>query len=411
MPPLRPPLHVLRQHRKWLTLKGLTLKGLTLKWLTLSCWLLAAAPQARCAPEQLRISAIQIARAGITVAPALATLGAGAADGNDQYLSGSVVAPAASVTLVSSQLGGVVQDIHVTTLQEVRAGTPLLTMFSQPWLELQRDYLQLASVARLAGDKLVRDDSLFSDGIIARARVEESRAAAQLASMAAAERYQALRRAGLGAAAIEALLHSRSLSPSLTVRAQYPGIVLELPVHPGQQVDAGMALARVGRDGPLWVELQASRQQLPMLKVGDVLQVSGCSKLRVIAISPLLNGANQSTQLRAQQLERDPCLKINAFVEARLLRANQQSGSVALPETAVVQRGSEQFVFLRNPLGFAVVPVQARAAGGGMVWVRGGIAVGDVVATRGIVALKGVWAGLGSDPASAPSAGAPKGSQ
>jgi biotin carboxyl carrier protein len=266
-------------------------------------------------------------------------------------------------------------------------------------MELQREYLQLASQARLAADKLVRDESLFSDGIIARSRVEESRAAAQLAALAASERYQAVRRAGLNAAAIKALLRSRNLSPSLTVRAQHPGTVFELPVSPGQQVDAGMTLAKVGRDGPLWVELQASRQQLPMLKIGDVLQVPGCSKLRVIAISPLLNSANQSAQVRAQQLEQDSCLKINAFVEARLIRPNRQGGSVAVPESALVQRGSDKFVFVRNQSGFAVVPVQARAAGGGMVWISGPVAAGDKVATRGIVALKGVWAGLGAPEA------------
>lgn len=378
--------------------------------LALLCWplLAGAAPLAQFAPEQLRISDVQIARAGIAVVPAFSTLDSSAANNSDQYLSGTVVAPATSVTLVSSQLSGVVQDIHVSTLQHVRAGTPLLTMFSQPWMELQRDYLQLASHAQLAGAKLVRDESLFSDGIVARSRVEESRAAAQLAAMAASERYQALRRAGLGATAIKALLLSRNLSPSLTVRAQYPGIVFELPVNPGQQVDAGMTLAKVGRDGPLWVELQASRQQLPMLKMGDLLQVPGCSKLRVIAISPLLNGANQSAQLRAQQLDRDPCLKINAFVEARLLGPNQQSGSVAVPETALVQRGSEKFVFLRNRFGFAAVPVQARPAGGGMVWVSGAVAPGDPVATRGIVALKGVWAGLGSAAAAGEPATAAK---
>lgn len=388
MPPLRFPLDAARRHRKLLTLL---------------CWplLLGAAPLAQAAPEQLRISDTEIASAGIAAVPALATLAAAAPNSNDQYLAGTVVAPATAVTLVSSQLGGVVQEIHVATLQQVRPGTPLLVMFSQPWMALQRDYLQLASHARLAGDKLVRDESLFSDGIIARSRLEESRAAAQLASLAAAERYQALRRAGLSAAAIKSLSLSRNLSPSLTVRAQYAGTVFELPVSAGQQVDAGMTLAKVGRDGPLWVELQASRQQLPMLKIGDVLQVAGCSKLKVIAISPLLNGANQSAQVRAQQLDHDACLKINAFVEARLLRSNQQSGSVAVPEAALVQRGSDQFVFLRNRLGFAVVPVQARAAGGGMVWISGPVAVGDAVATKGIVALKGVWAGLGSAQATA----------
>jgi hypothetical protein len=149
----------------------------------------------------------------------------------------------------------------------------------------------------------------------------------------------------------------------------------------------------------LWPRKTGPKGDLVDDEMRRVLQVPGCSKLKVIAISPLLNSANQSAQVRAQQLEQDSCLKINAFVEARLIRPNRQGGSVAVPESALVQRGSDKFVFVRNQSGFAVVPVQARAAGGGMVWISGPVAAGDKVATRGIVALKGVWAGLGAPEA------------
>ncbi|WGG53325.1 efflux RND transporter periplasmic adaptor subunit [Rugamonas sp. DEMB1] len=402
--------------------------------LLLLAGLLTTAAAAPAAPEQLRVNPAQIARAGIATTPALAALPAAGAEaaGNDQYLAGTVVAPGTALALASSALGGVVQQVHVASLQRVAAGAPLLTLFSQPWLELQREYLQLAAQARLAGAKLARDEALFGDGIIAAARLEESRSAAQLAGLAADERRQALRAAGLDAAAIGTLRAGRPLSPMLTVRAQYAGTVLELPVSPGQRIEAGAELARIGRDGPLWVELQASRQQLALIRVGDLLQAKGCGKLRVVAISPVVNGANQSALVRAEQTERDACLKINAYVEARLLRGAAAAagaggasgvagtagvagtpgvvgtatpaGAVALPAAALVRRGADTFVFVKRGAGFAVVPVRATAAGADMVWAQGALAAGEPVAVRGIVALKGIWAGLGAETGTEPAA-------
>ena len=365
--------------------------------LLLALPVLLAAPftMERAAAANIHISEADMARAGISVTPALATLAASVGIGNGTRFSGTVVAPASALHLVSSELGGVVQQVHTATLQQVRAGAPVVTLFSLPYVALQGDYMQKATQAQLAVDKLARDNSLFKDGIIARARLDDSRAQATMATLAADERRLALRRAGLGAAQISAIARGVSLSPLLIVKAPVAGSILELPVQPGQQIDAGAAIAKLNRAGPLWVELQASRQQ-PLLKVGDRLQVPNCSQLRVIAISPVVNGASQSLQIRAEQLDLDPCLKVNAYVEARLLAPERDAGSVAVPEAALVQRGTEQFVFVRTSGGFRIVSVQSRAAGGGMVWVRGALTAGDAVASRGLVALKGAWSGLGN---------------
>lgn len=368
----------------------------TLLLLALPGLLAAPITMARVAQADIRISEADMTRAGIIVTPALATLEASAVMGNGARFPGTVVAPASALHLVSSELGGVVQQVHTATLQQVRAGTPVVTLFSQPYVALQGDYVQKATQAQLAVDKLARDNSLFQDGIIARARLDDSRAQAAMATLAADERRLALHRTGLSTAQIRAIARGGSLSPLLIVRSPVSGSILELPVQPGQQIDAGVAIAKLNRAGPLWVELQASRQH-PLLKIGDHLQVPTCSQLRVIAISPVVNGSSQSLQIRAEQLDRDPCLKVNAYVEARLVAPQRDAGSVAVPEAALVQRGTEQFVFVRTAGGFRVVGVQRRAAaGGGMVWVHGALTAGDAVASRGLVALKGAWSGLGN---------------
>ena len=363
------------------------------------------------APQQLLLTAQQISRAGIATAPAVATLAGDAAPaGNDLVLSGTVVAPPDAVALASAALDGVVRQVHVTPLQQVRSGTPLLTLYSLGWLEWQRAYLEKTSAARLAQARLARDEGLYGDGIIARARLDESRDAAQLATLAASEREQALRGAGLDGVALRRLREQRAPSPLLTVRASRAGTVLALPAEAGQHVEAGAPLARVAASGPLWVQLQATRAQLPLMRLGDLLQVDGCATLRVAAISPVVDATTQGALLRARQVGQDPCLKVNAFVEARLLRPTQRAGAaggVAVPAVALVRGmgdARQQYVFVANGKGFVATPVQATPAGGGMAWVRGALSAGDAVAVRGLAALKGSWSGLGT-PADAPTQG------
>ncbi|HWZ48240.1 MAG TPA: efflux RND transporter periplasmic adaptor subunit, partial [Herbaspirillum sp.] len=362
------------------------------------------APAPAHAAEQaqlIRISNTQWQQSGIQTALALAeiapapvtglTRGSSSGNDNDQYLSGTVVAPTSAVAMVSSVVGGVVQHIEVSSLQQVRAGSAVATLFSQPWVEMQRTYLQQAIQARLADEKLMRDESLFKDGIIARSRLEETRGNAMQADVAAKEQYQALRAAGLGDAAIHRLVATQALSPYLTVSADAAGTVLELPINVGQRIEAGMPIAKIGREQALWIDLQASREQAAQMHIGDLLQIKDCNSARVIAISPQINGLNQSTLIRAQQVAADSCLKLNQFVQARLIGRTVVAGSVAVPTAALVRNGADSFVFVKRAQGFEAVQVTAVAAGGDMVWIngksKGKLAVGSPVAIRGITAL------------------------
>ncbi|MGF6272918.1 cobalt-zinc-cadmium efflux system membrane fusion protein [Massilia sp. UYP11] len=362
----------------------------------LASTLAVAGALAQPAGQRIRLSPAQVERAGIATAPALATLTGQAAGGNGVVLPGTVVAPTTAMVVSASAWEGVVQQVHATPLQRVKAGTPLATLFSQDWMAAQRDYVQLAAQSRLAADKLARDESLFNDGIVARVRVDESRAAAQLAALSARQAAQALRAGGMTQADIAALPRPGGQPASLlTVRAGAAGTVLELPLAIGQHAGAGTALAKIVRDGPLWVELQATRQQLPLLRPGAELEVAAGCRLKVAAVSPAINGANQTAQVRAEQVGRQPCLTLNAFVEARLLLPPSQPGALAVPAGALVRRGGASHVFVRDAQGFTAVPVTVGASAGDQVWIRGALAAGAPVAVRGLAALKGAWSGLG----------------
>lgn len=369
------------------------------------CCALLALPAVAAEPApHIVISAQQIAQAGIKTAPvvAAATGAAGAsAGGQGLRLSGTVVAPAGAVSIVSAQVSGVVQAIHVDSLRQVAAGTPLVTLFSAQLMEMQREYLQLATQSQLAQQRLVRDEALATEGIIAASRLQETRGAAVQAEVAASERRQALRAAGLSEAALASMLRSKTLTPGLTLHAGRSGTLLEMSAQIGQRVEAGAPLARIGRDGALWIEFQAARQQADQIRVGDLLELKQCGTAKVLALSPQMDGGNQTTLIRAQQSAHDDCLKVNQFVEASHVGRQVTAGSFGVPAAAVVRQGGQQFVFLRGAKGFDAIKVHVVPGTPERVWVEGALRVGGEVATSGIVALKGAWMGLGAEAAPA----------
>lgn len=379
--------------------------------LALGGQVLAQAPPSAHIP----MSKAQIERSGIQTGLAVSAddaagkAPAGADEG--QHLSGTVVAPPSALAIVSTAMGGIVQQVMVSTLQTVERDTAVATLFSQPLMEAQRDYLQLAIQARLAREKLARDERLFSEGIIPRSRLQETRGAAMQAELAAGERRHALRAAGMSERAIAKLVAGNSLSPQLTIVAGARGTVVALDIHAGQRIDAGMPIASISTGAALWIELQASRQQAAQIRVGDLVQVRDCGPAKVIAVAPQVNAANQSTVIRAQLLANPDCVKPNQFVEASYGSTGIAPGSVGVPAAAIVRSGGEAFVFVRNEHGFEAVRVGVLSGGGDRVWLRpvpGKLAAGTAVATRGMVALKGQWLGLGAEAAAADAAPASK---
>ena len=396
--------HVLR-HRHSIALNR------TIATLAIAAAFIAAGPTlAQMPASQINMSPEQILRSGIQTAPALApgasAPNAGSSDTsqNGQQLSGTVVAPANAVAVVSTVVSGVVQQVLASTLQKVLPGTPVATLFSQQLMEAQRDYLHLAIQARLAQEKRDRDENLLREGIVALSRVQDTRGAAIQAELAAKERFQALRAAGMSAAAIATMTRTNSLSPQLTLVAGATGTLVELDIHAGQRIEAGMPVAKISTDAALWIELQASRQQAAQIRIGDLFQLKDCGSARVIAISPVVNAANQSTLVRAQSLQNDGCLKVNQFIQASHVGTGPGSGTggVGVPAAAVIRNGAESFVFVRNPKGFEAVKVQVAPGAAQQAWVSGRLTAGSAVAVKGIIALKGSWLGLGTEAPAAP---------
>jgi RND family efflux transporter MFP subunit len=337
------------------------------------------------APEQARAAGIAYAR-----------VEDGSAAGEALRLSGSAVFSAKGMEIISAPAAGVVQDVLVTPMQKLAAGTPLVRLHSPQFLEWQREYVQLSTQEKLAADKLARDEALYRDGIIALSRLQDTRNAHVQARVAAQERAQLLRLAGMSDAGLRALSARQLVSPVLPVGSRSAGVVLELVAMPGQHVEAGAPLARVARSGELVLELQATRSQADRIKPGDAVEVAGCDQAgKVTALSPQMHAASQSVLVRAELPAAEQCLRPNQYLDATVRTHAAPAGGLAVPNAALVRFDNGDYVLVREPAGVRPVPVTLAARGAERSVVLGKLTAGSEVAVQGIVALKGMWMGLG----------------
>lgn len=356
----------------------------------LVCLTHAASAQA---PIQIRISSAQIEQAGIRfteVQSAQSTT-------EGLRLAGSAVTPPNRMEVVSTPAAGVVQALLVNSLDTVKAGQTIARIHSPELLQWQREYVQQYTQLEMMTKKAERDESLFNDGIISASRVQETRNLLQQVRVAAQERAQMLKLAGLSEAAI-ARLHSPSgLTPVIDIRSSAGGSVLEWMVTPGQRIEAGAPLAKVARAGELWIELQASRAQGEQITVGDVVKTKSCTQSgKVIAIASQLSETNQLVIVRASLPGADKCLKPGQYLEATISNKTKAASGWSLPSAALVRNGSNEYVFVRNADGVQAVPVNVVSRAIDQVIVQGALAAKQSIAVQGLASLKGMWLGLGT---------------
>lgn len=342
----------------------------------------------------LSLSPAQTQAAGIQLQAVQAVRSADADDTGGIRLTGRAVVPGDDSGIILSAVAGQLAAVLVQPGSQVRAGQPLARIYSAELATLQREYLHAKAEADIASSRLKRDEALFRDGIIAEARLRETRAALEIAHATQQEQRRTLVIAGFSEAELERLT-SASISSEVTVHARTAGVVLEQPVA-GERVEHGAMLFRIAPTGRWWLELNASMQQDGAIRIGDKVGVVGCeAQGRIIAVGTQVSASSQTVPVRAEISEAASCLRPNQYVEASIAPATVPAGLVSVPASAIVRNGEHEFVFVKQGERFTPVPVTVQRRLGQQVWLKSGPAEGTNVASAGTAALKGAWLGLG----------------
>jgi membrane fusion protein, heavy metal efflux system len=287
--------------------------------------------------QVLHLNTAQQARMGLqTVSPKQSTN----TGQRTLILQGKISIPAQHILAVTAPAAGVIEHVMVQTADKVNAKQALLRIASPSILEWQRDLRQAEAAAHLAQTSLERDRALYADGVIAQSRLQNTEAQYIQSHAYFKERRELLKLAGVES--------NKGLSAGLTLTAPFTSTVLEMAVFPGQRVEAGALLARLGRAGERILELQVPIQHANALRPGQTVRVAGCDQAgKIIAVHPSVSENSAQTVLaRASLPTSSDCVRLGQHVEAHItLNAmSSETKEIAytqVPSAAVVSGGGQ----------------------------------------------------------------------
>lgn len=263
---------------------------------------------------------------------------------------------------------GYVERLHVDfTGQLVKKGQPLLAIYSPDLVSTQQEYL-LAYEAqeRFAQSKLPAVAQGGKD------MLESARRRLLLWDVRPAD--------------IERLAKTGEVRRTLDLHAEVGGYVLEKAAFHGMRVTPMDTLFKIADLSHVWVLADLYEHQLPTVTLGSRAEVTTASHPGrkwtgpVTFISPVVEPSSRTVKVRVNVANPDLALKPDMFADVALHSAGGKS--LVIPESAVVETGERQLVFVDRPDGMLEpreVTLGARTRDG--VQVTEGVSAGEKVVT------------------------------
>jgi RND family efflux transporter MFP subunit len=307
-----------------------------------------------------------------------------------------IVIPTPQLWVVSAPVAGMVTNLSVARGDRVNAGQPLLTLESQSFVSLQREYLHAVAQEVLANQQLKRNANLFEGKAVPQRVLEGSQTEARQASIAVAERRQMLRLAGLSDDAISRLTNEAAISATLSVDAPQTASVVEIAVSPGQRMEQSAPLVKLARLSPLWAEIAVPASNIRAIHPGARVEVEGYPMPgRVILVSETTDAATQTILVRAE-VPNTGELHPGQTAAVRISFLSEGESAWEIPYAGLIRRGEQSWIFKAIEGGFRLVPVTLLAEDQDHVVISGPISDNDEVAIAGISALRGILSRLGT---------------
>ena len=201
-------------------------------------------------------------------------------------------------------------------------------------------------------------DQARAEAELADAEYQRARAVGSSGALSAEETQRRKSSAVTAAAHVKVataqLEEARARLARADVRAPADGIILTRSVEVGQTaMPGGEALFRLSKDGETELRGQVSEQDLPLLKIGQVVDVklTGTSKIYQGRIRLLGAVIDPATRLGTAKVALTPDLNLRpgAFARAEVTVSNAERA--VLPQTAVLNDDKGSYVLIVNAQG------------------------------------------------------------
>lgn len=333
------------------------------------------APTSKAPSGTIDMTADQIARLGIALAPAgqagvvpLASLPA------------MIVPPPNARVAVAATFPGVVTRTLVIEGQAVRRGQPLAIIASRDVLmmgaELARSRARLGFAQSNAG----RLGQLSREGVIAGSRADEAHATLREAQVDVTEKGRIL-----------ALANASGSSGTYTLVAPISGRVTAASLQAGSPVDGTSAPYVIDAADRYEIEAQLPERLVGSVKPGIEIRLGDSIGGTVTSVGATIDPATRSAMLKAT-VAAGPNAGQGVLATGKattiVVFAPAPAGAVVVPTTAVTSMNGGDVVFVRTSTGFMTRRIVKGGSTGANLVILSGLAAGDRVAVTGTSELK-----------------------
>lgn len=274
-------------------------------------------------------------------------------------VTATVVPDEGRIAHLHTRISGWLEELHVsTTGQNVRAGQPLASIFSQELYASQVEYLGVRKNVGNAPASAILDGARTRLGVLGMSEPE----------------IREIERTG----------HARRL---VTLVAPRSGAVLRRPVAVGSAVDPSTEIVTIADLSRVWVIAEVPEGEAAGIRAGAAatLEFPAAAPIpgRVEFVSPTMSERTRTLKVRFSVENAGGALRPGLYGTAEF--STTPRDALTVPRDAVVDAGDRQHVFVATAPGLLeprTVVLGARTAD--RVEIRSGLAVGDEIVSAGV---------------------------
>ncbi len=287
---------------------------------------------------------------------------------------GELVHPETDIRDITFKINGYVEKLYADyTGKYIKKGQPLLTVYSPELVSAQEEFLR-------AYEYLSQIENA-DNGILKKTAKDMYDAA-----------YKRLLYWDITPEQIENLKKTRKVMKTLTLYSPYDGWIMEKFVNLGSKVEAGKPVLRIAKHENLWLLAKIYEQDLPFVKKGQKVMIHFEAYPEKIYhgmidyIYPMMDVRNRTVDVRI--IVPNPEYKLIPGMYSNIHISIPLGSVMVLPETAVINTGKKQVVFVQKEKGvFEPVFVKLGRYIDGYYEILSGVTHGTIVANSGLFLL------------------------
>ncbi|ODS85818.1 MAG: efflux transporter periplasmic adaptor subunit [Cytophagaceae bacterium SCN 52-12] len=248
----------------------------------------------------------------------------------------------------TSLYGGVVKSLSVQLGDYVRKGQVIATIVNPQFIQLQEEYLALASQMTLAGQELQRQQELNEGNAGAKKNLQTATAAISSLQVRRASLYQQIQMMGIDPDA----LSDTGLKSALIVMSPINGTVSNVFSRIGSYVDVSSPVAEIVDNSLLHLDLQVFEKDLPRIRVGQEINFTVTNNPSVSYTAKVFTiGASFENESKTIAIHSSVTGNKNGLIDGMNITGIVSLKNVtapAVPTGAIVEADGKYYIFVET---------------------------------------------------------------